>query len=283
MSMTNPQSRFQDGTDKGEFCSRVASQRYFTALLGGLVANVVRMQEVHTVLDVECHEGGWVLDLAHQYPRIQVTGIDASEHTLNEATRFARFHGISNATFLHMDATTSLHFKKNTFDLVHMRTAQFLSVSQWASIIEELVRVLRPGGWLHLVDFEHGATSSIAFDHLMKLFTQTIRAVRQGVSLTASTTGTSAQLYGLLLDAYLLDVSYTVHAVDFNASNTLGAKAFLDEVLLAIRNVKAVVCCRNPIQPAEYDILVAQAYEDMMRSDACGYGFLISAVGCKDG
>lgn len=29
--------------------------------------------------------------------------------------------------------------------------------------------------------------------------------------------------------------------------------------------------------------LLAQAQEDMKRPDTCGYGYLISAVGCKNG
>lgn len=281
--MTDTRQSTQYDTTEKENCVRSASHQYFTAILGGLVANVVRMQEVATVLDVGCSEGSWALDLARQYPRQHVTGIDTDKHALNESTRFAQFHGISNATFLQMDARTSLHFKNNAFDLVHMRTAQFLYDAHFPFIMEEIIRVLRPGGWLNLVEFEHGATSSTAFDRLMKLFIHTIHTARKSPLAEATNVGTAAQLYGILMNASLLDVSYTVHAVDFGATNTLGAKAFIDEVLLAMRNVKAIVCRLNSILPAEYDTLLAQAYEDLMRPDACGYGYLISAVGCKNG
>ena len=98
-----------------------------------------------------------------------------------------------------------------------------------------------------------------------------------------SNVGTAVQLYDILLNAYLLDVSYTVHAIDFSPVNTRTARAFVDEVLLAMRGVKATVCRLNSITTADYDALLAQASEDMMRPDVCGYGYLISAIGCKNG
>ncbi len=283
--MTNTQDRITaiDSVKKDADCVRSASHQYFTTILGSLVTHAVKMQHVSAVLDVGCSEGGWVLDLARQYPRIHVTGIDLDEHALSESTRFARFHGISNAKFLSMDATASLHFNDNTFDLVHMRAAQFLYDSRFDGIMKEFTRILRPGGWINFVEFEPGATSSLAFDRLLHLFIYTIHTARKKPSDEAPNVSTAAQLYDILLNAYFLDVSYSVHAVDFSPTNILGAKAFVDEVLLAIRNVKAMVCRLNDISPAEYDTLLAQAQEDMKRPDTCGYGYLISAVGCKDG
>jgi len=282
--MTNTQnSTYNSSTDNNDNCVRSASHQYFTTVLGGLVTNKVKMQQVLTALDVGCSEGGWVLDLARQYPRIHVTGIDMDERALSETTRFARFHGISNATFLPMDATAALGFKDNAFDLVHMRAAQFLYDSRFDDIMREFTRILRPGGWLNLIEFEPGATSSLAFDRLLHLFIHTIHTAHKKTSEETSNIGTAAQLYDILLNAYFFDVSYTVHAVDFSPTNVLGAKAFIDEVLLAIRTVKAKVCRLNAISSAEYDALLAQAQEDMMRPDTCGYGYLISAVGCKNG
>ncbi len=282
MTLTHNKA-YDSATEKNDNCVRSASHQYFTTILGGLVTNVVKMHQVLSVLDVGCSEGGWVLDLAREYPRTHVTGIDMDERALGEATRFARFHGISNATFLPMDVTTSLRFKDNSFDLVHMRSAQFLYDSHFNNIMTELTRILRPGGWLHLVEFEPGATSSLAFDRLLHLFIHTIHAARKRTPDETSNGGTAAQLYDILLNAYFLDVSYTVHAVDFSPTNILGAKAFVNEVLLAIRNVKSLVCRLNAIPEAEYDSLLAQAQADMMRPDTCGYGYLISAVGCKNG
>ena len=98
--MTNTQRRvYAIDADKDEKCVRSASHHHFTTALGGLISNAVKMQEVSTVLDVGCSEGNWVLDLARQYPKLHVTGIDLDNHSLAASTRFARFHGISNANF----------------------------------------------------------------------------------------------------------------------------------------------------------------------------------------
>ena len=283
MTNTHDSVAYTSSIEKDDTCVRSASHQYFTTVSGGLVANAVKMQQVSAALDVGCSEGGWVLDLARQYPGIHVTGIDMDEHALSESARFARFHGMSNATFLPMDAALSLRFADNTFDLVHMRAAQFLYDSSFDSIMREFTRILRPGGWINFVEFEPGATSSLAFDRLLHLFIHTIHTARKKMSEENPNVGTAARLYDILLKGYYLDVSYTVHAVDFSPTNILGARAFVDEVLLAIRNVKSLVCRLNPISLEEYDALLAQAQEDMKRPDTCGYGYLISAVGCKNG
>ncbi len=266
--------------DKDASCVRSASHSYFTTALGGLVTNAVRMQQVSSVLDLGCSEGAWVLDLARTYPRIRVTGIDKDKAALDEAARFARFHGISNATFAAMDVTSTLDFGDNAFDLIHMRATQFLYDPHFDNILTQCTRVLRPGGWLNLIEFELGATSSIAFDRVLRLFNDTIRKKMSHGSPSVSNV---AQLYDVLLSADFLDVSYTVHAVDFSPINSIGARAFLDEVFLALRVTESLVCRQNALSEGTYDALLSQAYEDMTQPDTCGFGYLLSVVGCKNG
>lgn len=278
--MTNLHNSTSSTNVDKDVCVRSASHAYFTTALGGLVTNAVKMQHVSAVLDVGCSEGNWVLDLARKYPKLHVIGIDEDENALGAATRFARFHGISNATFLAMDATSALDFRDNTFDLVHMRATQFLYDPHFSTILAECTRILRPGGWLNIIEFEQGATSSPAFDRLLRLFNDT---VRKKISRGNSGIETAAQLYDMLLNKYFLDVSYTVHPVDFSPINILGVRAFLDEVFLALRVTKSFVCRQNAMPVSEYDALLAQASEDMIQPDTCGYGYLMSVVGCKNG
>lgn len=261
----------------------LASHQYFTTVLGGLVTNEVKMHEVSTVLDVGCYEGSWVLDLARQYPRTHVIGIDIDQHALSEATRFARFHGMSNATFLPIEARASLPFRNNQFDLVHLRSPRFLYDASFDGIMEEFTRILRPGGWLHLIGFEPGATSSLAFDRLLHLFIHTMHTVWHKTSAKKLAIESTAHLYDILLNNYFLDVSYTVHAVDFSPTNILGAKACVNEVLFVFGTVKSLVCNYNGVSAEEYEALLTQAHEEMMRPDMCGYGYLLSTVGCKNG
>ena len=279
MKNTSHRSSNND-VEKNIYYARLATHPYLTTALGGLVAHRVNMQHVSTVLDVGCSDGGWVLDLARSYPRIHVTGIDKNEQALDEATRLARFHGISNVTFLPMKTTLSLHFKNNAFDLVAMRASRFLYDLHFNNMLDEYTRILRPGGWLNFIVFEPGATSSLAFDKLLHLFNNT---TKQEMSGQTSDVGTAAHLYDMLLNADFLDVSYTVHAIDFSPHNMLGARAFLDERLHALYVVKPLVCSLNGISASEYEALLTQAYEDMKQPYTCGYAYLISVVGCKNG
>jgi SAM-dependent methyltransferase len=52
-----------------------------------------------------------------------------------------------------MDATQRLRFSDASFDLIHARAiCTFMQTSGWPSLIQECVRLLKPGGYLSLVE-----------------------------------------------------------------------------------------------------------------------------------
>jgi ubiquinone/menaquinone biosynthesis C-methylase UbiE len=262
----------------------VIQHRYLTAALGGLLPKNILPFEVHTVLDVGCGPGGWALDLVKQYPHMTVTAIDISEAAIADAKRRAQANGIGSASFLQMDATKPLPFKNATFDLVHMRSASsFIRPVMWPTIIDRLVRALRPGGWINLVDYEQGPSSSDAFNTIAVLMMQAIRMSQSSLAPASPTLGAAARLYGFLLNAYLLDVSYSVHAVDFGWANNPAARDFIEEMLVAAANIKPFLSRLGLIESdASYEALISRAREELRQPDTAGYGFLISAVGHKD-
>ncbi|MDQ6662391.1 MAG: class I SAM-dependent methyltransferase, partial [Chloroflexota bacterium] len=203
---------------------------------------------------------------------------------IDEAAKRAQLHNVRAATFLQMDVTQSLAFEKNTFDLVHMRTASpFISAQAWPTVINELIRIVRPGGWLTIIDYEQGPTSSMAFNTITTLIMKAVRATNSSFAPATLTTGAAARLYGFLLNAYLLDVSYTIHAVDFGVRNTVDAREFVEGILAVAAQFQPLLHHLDLVKPCEYKSLIARARKELTLPSACSYGILIAAVGRKDG
>ena len=271
--------------NKAESERLLVQHRYFTKALGGLLPKSLPVEEIRTVLDVGCGPGGWVIDLARKYSHMSVTGIDSNCTALEQARHLAQLNAIHSVTFEQMDATKPLKFRDHTFDLVHMRSASpFIRPDMWQSVIAELVRVLRPGGWLTVIDYEQGPTSSPAFNRITMLSMQAVRAAGLSLAPHSLTIGAAVRLYGFLLNAYLLDVSYTVHAVDFGNHHNVDAPEFIEEMLVGSQNIKPFLKRLGLIESEQaFDSLIQQARVELTHPDACGYAYLIAATGKKDG
>src|SRR5579875_2720631 len=148
-----------------EMARLIDQDRLVTEAMGGLFPPDLDPQAVRAVLDVACGPGGWVREVAYQYPDIQVTGIDISQTMIDYANGFVRVEGLDNAQFQIMDATQPLAFSDGSFDVVNARfMVGFLRRSAWSQVVRELARVTRPGGRIILTECDQtGTTNSEAF------------------------------------------------------------------------------------------------------------------------
>lgn len=257
--------------------------RSFTAALGGLIPKAIPVAEVRNVLDVGCGPGVWAIDVIKKYPHMRVTGIDNSAAAISDASRRVQMNKVGSAAFQQMDVTRALNFDDQSFDLVHMRSASpFIHAEAWPSVITELIRVLKPGGWLAIIDYEQGTTSSDAFNAITNVVMKAVRAVNSSLAPATLTFGAAAQLYGFFLNAYLLDVAYSFHAIDFGSSNNVDAREFIEGFLGVATNFKPLLLRLGLVESDSYDALVFRAREELTQPDTCGYGFLIATVGRKD-
>ncbi len=264
-----------------DYASHLVYYRYYTAALGSPIPLTLPIAEIRTVLDVDCNLGGWMQDAARICSYAHVTGIEQDAHLLKRATLLAQVNGVRNVTLLSMDTSAALLLPDAHFDFVHRGTATFTFPARWSTSIGELMRVLRPAGWLNLVEIEHGLTSSEAFNALHRLI---VRATTSTTSpVRPAQISNAPLLYGLLLHAGLLDVSYTLHVVDLGVGNTPGAREFVHEMLKTTRSFKTLLLQRGELNGATFDTLFAQAQQELLRPDSCGYAYIISALGRKNG
>ncbi|KAI9497863.1 S-adenosyl-L-methionine-dependent methyltransferase [Zychaea mexicana] len=98
------------------------------------------------VLDVGCGPGSWSMEIAGEYPKSQVVGIDINP-------MFPRDIKPSNCTFHQYNLLDGLPFEDASFDYIFIRFIGLgVRAKQWPIILGDLARLLKPGGWIELAE-----------------------------------------------------------------------------------------------------------------------------------
>lgn len=256
---------------------------YMMEALGNLLPPEIDLRYVQKVLDIGCGKGEWARRLAKRYPHIHVIGVDTSKPLIQEAVQQAQSEGLNSLSFLQFGTAQALNFPGESFDIVHVHSlASFVSTAMWSRILDEMIRVLKMRGWLNIVDYEHGTTSSQTFNKLAAMGMAGVRALGGSIAPSSPTLGVAARLYGFLVDAGLIDVAYSVHALDYGTNSHPGTRAFLDDFVVDMRDFKPFLLQLGLLDGDTFDALLAQTSSDFYQPDFCGYAYLISAVGRKE-
>ncbi len=104
-----------------------------------------------TVLDVGTGPGHLVLRLAHRLPHLSVRGVDISADMVDLAWQNAEREGLSARVRFDVSTPDHLPCDDNSIDLV----VSTLSTQHWHDVpamLQELARVVRPGGHVWLYD-----------------------------------------------------------------------------------------------------------------------------------
>lgn len=102
----------------------------------------------HTVLDIGCGAGHFVIQVAGRAE--SVIGVDASEEMVCRATLNLSDYHVDNATIVHARAQ-DLPFATESCDIVTCLHLLFMFPDP-SSLLEEMLRVCKPGGQVILVD-----------------------------------------------------------------------------------------------------------------------------------
>ena len=104
------------------------------------------------VLDVGCGTGEISTRLVDEFLPKHVTGIDIAETHIRLAKE--RYGGLAGLSFQHGDATR-MPFEDNRFDVAICRH-MLQAVPDPMAVIQEMIRVTRPGGWLYTLAEDYG-------------------------------------------------------------------------------------------------------------------------------
>jgi len=102
------------------------------------------------ILDVGSGTGRWAREMAQQFPRANVVGLDLVAPPPDPLDRDIR---PQNYSFVQGNVLDGLPVADRTFDFVHQRLlVAGIPLARWPGVVVELLRVTRPGGWVELVE-----------------------------------------------------------------------------------------------------------------------------------
>jgi ubiquinone/menaquinone biosynthesis C-methylase UbiE len=136
--------------DSGEI-QRLDFQHFL--LKYGLQANFLApINQPMSIVDVGCGTGRWAMELAQQFPKARVVGVD-----LVPTEKFTSGYGLvkqpDNYQFVKGNVLEGLPFPDGSFTFVHQRLlVAAIPQERWPFVIRELVRVTRVGGWVELAE-----------------------------------------------------------------------------------------------------------------------------------
>ncbi len=137
-----------------EEISRLDFQHFMLkSALGGLYRAPI--QRPMTILDVATGTGRWAIEMARDFPRAIVTGLDLVPPPADDATigSYAPGRRPTNYVFQQGNIFNGLPFESGSFDFVHMRLVYgAVPLDRWPPLVTELMRVTKSGGWIELVE-----------------------------------------------------------------------------------------------------------------------------------
>ncbi|KAI8081346.1 uncharacterized protein BX664DRAFT_388345 [Halteromyces radiatus] len=119
------------------------------------------------VLDIGTGAGTWILEMASEFPSTDFYGIDI-------ATMYPSAIKPNNAYFQQHDMMDGLPFEDESMDFIFMRQMMTsMTRPQLIQILSEIARVLKPNGYLEIVDVEYqiqrpGPVSAALMNHDLK-------------------------------------------------------------------------------------------------------------------
>lgn len=123
---------------------------------------VAPLDRPHAILDVACGTGRWAKEMAQTFPEAEIMGLDIVAPTADAGQAAP-----PNYLFVQGNILDGLPFADATFDYSHMRLMMAaLPHNRWQDVVNDMVRVTRPGGWIELVEGDLLYGVGPAFDQL---------------------------------------------------------------------------------------------------------------------
>jgi len=123
------------------------------------------IERANSVLDLGCGTGTLIVMLKRQYSAVEVTGLDPDSKALQRARKKASRAGVS--VQLDHGFADALPYGERSFDRVFSSFMfHHLDEQERERTSREVLRVLRPDGSFHLLDFVSNETSHGFFERL---------------------------------------------------------------------------------------------------------------------
>ncbi len=270
-------------TESGAEMARLLNQdRLLTKGMGGLLAERGNDFSVfRRVLDVACGPGGWAQEVARAYPSIEVVGIDISQTMIDYARAQTQAQGLTNASFIVMDALKPFDFPDNSFDLINLRyLTGFVPTSSWLPLIQEMYRVARVRGVIRLTDSECGISNKPVLAKLTGMLVRALHLSGHCFSPDERVIGNVVMLGHFLRKVGCWEVQYMAHAIEFSAG-TEAHSGFYEDWKVICKLIQSSFIDAGITTREEMEQLYEQLLTEMMLDDFCAVYDLVTAWGEK--
>jgi len=176
------------------------------------------------VLDLACGPGFTSCELAKTIGEGHVTGVDINEELIAIAHQAQASENVHNASFT-TGNLYELALPDNHFDFVYARFL-FQHLDRPQAALEQILRVLKPGGILCVLDIDDNWTS---FAPESDAFIRFIRKAGAGQKRKGGNRLIGSQLYGLLRTAGFQNVGTQIYPI---TTEDLGVRVFLGIAVL---------------------------------------------------
>ncbi|KAG1107803.1 hypothetical protein G6F42_016232 [Rhizopus arrhizus] len=159
-----PNSNIQD-------LDRMVSQHYIlrTAFGADYSASISLSEDQQgtsktVVLDIGCGSGTWTMEMATQFPHAHFIGVDkhaSFPHDIKPKNCHFKLFDISQSS-------VSLPFMDQSVDYIFQRDLNWdLAETTWLPLVKEFFRILKPGGWIELVEPDIETYSTSAYEDFL--------------------------------------------------------------------------------------------------------------------
>jgi ubiquinone/menaquinone biosynthesis C-methylase UbiE len=271
-----------DAESGAETARLVDLDRLVSRSMGGLFPDDLDLASIHTILDIACGPGEWVCNVAFEHTEIDVIGIDISQSSIRYARARAQVQRLDNASFRTMDATKPLDFPGGFFDFVNARfLLGFMSPPAWPRLLQECMRIMRPGGVLRLTEAEGwGMTSSPALDALHEMGLRAMRLAGRSFFQAGPSVGIVPMLGCLLRDAGYQNIKKRAYLIDWSAGME-DYRGWTENVKVAAYLLRSFVIKLGLTTAEEFEKLYRQALEEMASGDFSATVFFSSTWGTR--
>lgn len=214
-----------------------------------------------SVLDVGTGPATWIIDMAKQFPKSEFHGCDVNDYGPPEGRFLPK-----NCQFQIGNVITGLPYKDDTFDYVHQRfLVAAISKPSWPQVIRELIRVIKPGGYLELVEYHlKYLDAGNAFEALSNLTNKMF--VQKTIDIRAS-----SKIGKFEIEAGLDNVKTSTLSLPIG--RTFGGPighAWLENIKTCYAGLKPVLALSAGSDPEDVEQIFQQAWAECDERQVCG-------------
>lgn len=270
-----------DAESAMEMARLMRQDHLVTEGMGGLFPEALDLTDVQRILDLACGPGGWALGVGQAHRDIEVVGIDLGEKVIAYAQAQARVLQRDNVTFQVANILKPLPFPDQSFDLVNARLlVGFMRPDMWPALLEQSLRVLRPGGILRFTDIEWGLSNKPAFERACGLINRAMKEAGYTFSPNGLHLGLLPVLPRLLRRAGVERVRTMAHAIDFSADMP-NRDSFYHDASFIFAGIEPLMEKVLQMPSSDWQALTRHALAEMFEEDFCGMWVLLTAYGYK--